>query len=125
MKNKISGKVVRTVSAVGAGVGTLSIAALSPDLLESSFKMLSEASQSEFAKNCFIFSLAAAVHSGRVKKEIRSAVETLTHSLTLSIEKVAEAFRDDLKNHSEKLDNLASRVASLESQNLSEQTKEK
>lgn len=109
MKNKIK----KSAPIVGVSAALLT-AAYSPDTIESALKIFTNSSKSEFAKNCFIFSLAAAIHAGRVKKEIRVAVETLTQSLTISIDKVAEAFREDLKSHSQRLDNLASRVASLE-----------
>lgn len=101
--------------AAGAIIGTTLIALVSPDVLESFVKHLSDASQNQFAKDCFIFSLAAAIHSGRVKREIRTTVDSVTTSLTAAIDRVAAAFREDLRNHSDKLDNLANRVASLES----------
>jgi len=119
MQNKIK----KTAPVIGLSAA-LFATVFTPDSLESVVKILSDTSQTQFAKNCFIFSLAAAIHAGRVKKEIRLAVEALTHSLTLSIDKVAEAFRDDLKSHSERLDNLSFRVASLESKQADSPNKE-
>ena len=110
MGNNFLGKLAAAGALLGAGI----IALVSPDLIESFIKHLSDASQNQFAKDCFIFSLAAAIHSGRVKREIRSTVDSVTTSLTSAIDRVAAAFREDLKNHSEKLDNLSSRVALLE-----------
>jgi len=104
--------------ALGALVGTTVVALVSPDLLESLIKNLSEVGQTQFARDCFIFSLAAMIHAGRMKKEIRANFE----SLTISIDKVSAAFREDLSahrerldTHGEKLDNLSNRVSSLES----------
>lgn len=103
-------KFIAKVVAAGAVVGTAVVAAVSPDMLESVVKNLSDASQTEFAKNCTMFALAAWIHSGRLKKEVRSNFA----SLSLSIDKVAEAFHADLESHKKILDNLAGRVASLE-----------
>ena len=73
-------------------------------------KIFSETAQNQIAQAGFFFTLAAYIHSGRVKKEIKSNFE----ALTTAINQVAEAFREDLKKHSERLDNLASRVEVLE-----------
>lgn len=101
-------------------VGIASGAAMvSPETAEHVIKSLSDASQSQIAQAGFFFTLAAIIHSGRMKKEIRSNFE----ALAVSIDKVAAAFRDDLKSHGERLDNLAVRVASLESNNTKNKEK--
>lgn len=122
-------KLFRKLMIFTSVVGTSLVAILSPDLIESLIKHVSVAGQSQFARDCFIFSLAAVLHAGRMKKEIRSNFE----SLTVSIDKVAIAFHEDLKSHSErqekafsevhedlrtygdKLDKVTTRVSSLES----------
>jgi hypothetical protein len=78
-----------------------------PEALKSFF---SEASQSQIAQAGFFFTMAAWLHAGQVKKEIRKNFE----ALTTSIDKVADAFREDLKAQGERLDNLALRVHNLE-----------
>lgn len=116
MRNKF----LRRLAAIGAIVGASVVMIMSPDLIESLVKHLSDASQNKFTQDCFIFSLAAAIHSGRMKKEIRASFE----SLSLSIDKVAEAFRADLEVHGKKLDNLAERVTSLEGSKTTQPQKE-
>ena len=69
-----------------------------------------EAANSQIAQAGFFFTVAAWLHSGRVKREIKDNFQLLT----LAINNVAESFREDLKKHGERLDNLSSRVESLE-----------
>lgn len=107
---------------LGAIIGTLVTAAVSPDLLETAIKHLSDATQNQFARDMFIFSLAAFIHSGRLKKEVRASFDALAVSLGLSIDKVAQAFREDLESHKKILDNLAERVTSLEAKQQQPQT---
>lgn len=83
---------------------------VSPDTAEPIIKLLSDTAQSQITQAGFFFTLAAWLHSGRVKKEIRENFL----ALTVSIDKVADAFREDLKAHGERLDNLTSRVTTLE-----------
>lgn len=105
---KAPGKTTIIVGLLAGAAGLLT--GMGPDHAESFIKLFSEAAQSQFAQAGFMFTAAAWVHSGRVKKEIRSNFE----SLTTAISSVADAFRVDLKHHSERLDNLANRVESLE-----------
>lgn len=65
---------------------------------------------SQMTQAGFFFTMAAWLHSGRVKKEIKDNFSSLTNA----INNVAESFREDLKKHSERLDNLSVRVGSLE-----------
>ena len=71
---------------------------------------LGEAAANEVTRAGLFFTLAAWIHAGRMKKEISSNFSSLTNA----INNVAESLREDLKNHSDKLDNLNSRVTILE-----------
>lgn len=82
----------------------------SPEHVEPVLKLLSDTAQSQIAQAGFFFTVSAWLHAGRVKKEIRENFSLLTNA----IDKVADAFREDLKLQSARLDNLASRVQSLE-----------
>lgn len=86
------------------------ISTTSPDVADQTMKVFSEAAQSQIAQAGFFFTVAAWLHAGRVKKEIRDNFSALTES----INKVADAFREDLKVQVSRLDNLATRVQSLE-----------
>lgn len=97
------------LSSLGAGVLTM-LGIFGPEHSEEVTKVLSQTAQSQMAQAGFFFTLAAWLHAGRVKKEIRTNFE----SLTVAITQVAEAFRSDLKAHGQRLDNLANRVESLE-----------
>lgn len=84
---------------------------VSPDLTQEQIKLFfGEAASNQIAQAGFFFTIAAWLHSGRVKKEIKENFS----SLTKAINDVASAFREDLKAHSEQLKNLSSRVQSLE-----------
>lgn len=72
---------------------------------------LSDASKNQITQAGFFFTAAAWIHSGRVKKEIKENFK----ALTLSIDHVADAFKEDLKRHGDRLDNLSFRVTHLES----------
>ena len=63
--------------------------------------ILSETAKNQIAQAGFFFTLAALIHSSRTKKEIRSAVEAMTISLTTAINNVAVALRNDLAKQSE------------------------
>ncbi len=71
---------------------------------------LGEAASNQITQAGFFFTMAAWLHSGRVKKEIKSNFENLTEALN----NVAASLRDDLKNHSGRLDNLSMRVQNVE-----------
>ena len=84
---------------------------IAPELDSEQIKLIfGEAASNQIAQAGFFFTIAAWLHSGRVKKEIKENFS----SLTKAINDVASAFREDLKAHSEQLNNLASRVQSLE-----------
>lgn len=78
---------------------------------------MSEGANNQIVQAGFFFTIASWIHSGRVKKEIKNSF----NSLTEAINNVASSLREDLKKHSEKIDNhtevihtLDSRVTSLE-----------
>lgn len=105
---KISKKSLLTFSAGGFAAGILTgFSDFNPEPLVA---FLSESAQSQIAQAGFFFTIAAWLHSGRVKKEIKSNFDSLTNA----INKVADAFREDLKRHGDRLDNLDSRVQILE-----------
>jgi hypothetical protein len=116
-----------TVSKVLAslGVGLTSGAVLiSPEGVQTIVNSLSAASQSQIAQAGFFFTLAALIHSGRMKKEIRLNFE----GLTVAIDRVSSALRDDLRKHGERLDthgkhldNLTGRVDNLENGRINHQ----
>lgn len=80
---------------------------IEPELVKSFF---SEAAQNQITQAGFFFTLAAWMHSTRVKKEIKLNFE----SLTTAINQLGEAFREDLKIQRDRIDNLAQRVQTLE-----------
>jgi len=110
-KNKT--KIISLVVISGLTAGFATEAGPDPETLKS---FLSETAQSQIAQAGFFFTIAAWLHAGRVKKEIKSNFETLT----TAINKVADAFREDLKVQREMLDNLKTRVQTLESQKTKE-----
>jgi hypothetical protein len=69
-----------------------------------------EAAGNQMAQAGFFFTMAAWIHAGRVKKEIKSNFLGLTTALN----NIADSFREDLKKHSERLDNLSSRIENIE-----------
>lgn len=106
MQNKFYVLVLPAIAGlVGFGTGVAS-----PENADAVVKLLSETAQSQLAQAGFFFTIAAWLHSGRVKKEIRENFSALTQA----IDNVANAFREDLKLQGARLDNLASRVSSLE-----------
>lgn len=72
---------------------------------------LSEAAQNQITQAGFFFTMAAWIHSGRVKKEIKANFEILTQA----INNVADSLREDLKSQSGQIHHLATRVTILES----------
>lgn len=109
-------------------------AALSkPEAIDSIIGVLSQASQSQFAQAGFFFMLAAFIHSGRMKKEIRFNFQGLSDS----IDRVSVALKEDLRRHGERLDafnaqvlgqgeildKVVSRVEYLEATNNKQKTK--
>jgi len=73
-------------------------------------EVLSESTKGELAKYGLLFIAASWIHSSRVKKEIKESFAGLTDA----INNVAQSFSKDLKVHSERLDNMATRVGNLE-----------
>lgn len=78
---------------------------------------VSEAASNQITQAGTYFLIAAWIHSGRVKKEIKSNFA----SLTAAIDNVSKTFQDDLKehrdilmSHGEILANLVPRVDTLE-----------
>jgi flagellar capping protein FliD len=71
--------------------------------------LFSATAENQITQAGFFFTLAAWIHSGRVKKEIKSNFE----ALTTAINQVADAFKEDLKSHKERLDKLDSHVEVL------------
>lgn len=72
--------------------------------------VMSQAAQSQIAQAGFFFTLAAWIHSGRVKKEIKLNFTTLTEA----INNIAKTLREDLEKHGKRLDSLEGRVQTLE-----------
>lgn len=108
MLNKFPIKTASLVAILGLTAGF--IHGVSPETAEPVLKLFSETAQNQIAQAGFFFTVAAWLHSGRVKKEIRENFA----ALTVAIDKVAEAFREDLKAQGARLDNLTTRVTSLE-----------
>lgn len=72
--------------------------------------LFSSAAQSQIAQMGFFFTLAAWLHSGRVKKEIRANFD----GFSLALDKVVGSIREDLKCQDEVLDNIKTRVGTIE-----------
>ncbi len=116
--------------AIAAGTSTLAglAYAIDPDLF---VRYLSDTAANKIAQFGFLFTLAAWIHSGRVKKEIKenfsifsAAAEIHAKSLTDAINNVASALTQDLKIQSHRLaqveskvDDLHSRIETLEKPN--------
>ena len=73
-------------------------------------KLFGETMSNQITQLGICFTIAAWLHSGRVKKEIRANFS----ALTTAINNVAESLKEDLKAHSDKIDNLTTRVQKLE-----------
>lgn len=72
--------------------------------------LLSDATQKEIVKYGFLFTMAAWIHSSRVKKEIKLNFTSLTEA----INNIAVTLREDLEKHGKRLDSIESRVQNLE-----------
>lgn len=114
---------------VGAGVGVgTGLAAGLYALLSGSdptqiLTLASSAASSQIAQAGFFFTIAAWIHSGRVKREIGKNFSSITDA----INNVATALREDLQKHGErldkhevKLDKISGRVETLEKLNRGE-----
>ena len=71
--------------------------------------LLTEAANSKMAQYGFLFTLAAWIHSGRVKKEIASSFIVVSEA----INNVAEALKKDLRLQAERLEHLENISISL------------
>ena len=83
------------------------IGGLSPENLGN---IMSQASQNQLVQYGFLFSLAAWIHSGRVKKEIKLNFASVTDA----INSISRALREDLEKHGKRLDMIEGRVQNLE-----------
>ncbi len=97
-------KTVGWVAAAGGGAGFLY--SLDPNTIVQHMSMVA---QSQIAQTGFFFTLAAWLHAGRVKKEIK---ESFT-SLTLALNDLSAALRQELKIHSEELADHANKLDKL------------
>lgn len=87
----------------------------------------SQASQSQIAQAGFFFTLAAWIHSGRVKKEISknfgaltAAINNVATTSTAAINNVATTLSDELKSQAKILANHGQRLETLESKNINQ-----
>jgi hypothetical protein len=78
-----------------------------PELLQ---KFIGEAANNQIIQTGFFFTVAAWLHSGQVKNEIRINFQSLTEA----INNVATSLREDLKKHSDELVKLSVRVQTVE-----------
>lgn len=104
----------KTIAYIGSGAAMAMIASVvgahasaDPELIQ---KFFGEAASNQIAQTGFFFTVAAWLHSGRVKKEIRENFSILTDA----INNVADSFKEDLKKHSNELANLSLRVQNVE-----------
>lgn len=89
-----------TAKALGVGsIGAL-IYSINPDWVSS---FLNEALQLQVTQFGIAFTLAAWIHAGRVKKEIKFQVEAMTSAMTEAINNVAVTLRQDLSAHAERI----------------------
>jgi len=61
--------------------------------------VLGDATNSQLMKNSFLFALAAIIHSGRVKKEIREQMTLLTDAIrdeARSVRKIVESHANEI-----------------------------
>jgi len=73
---------------------------------------VSATANSQIAQAGFFFTLAAFIHSGRVRKEIASNFQGLTAAIT----QLGNNLTDQLKLHAERLDKLEKKVFPNDSQ---------
>ncbi len=92
------------LGAIGLGGGT--VAAISYGVVpDHALSFLSEAASHQVTQNLFYFALAAWIHSGRVRKEIRF--------LTQSISDLGAALRQDFSALSNRVGNVEENVAKI------------
>jgi hypothetical protein len=79
--------------------------------------ILGEALGSQVAQFCLAFTIAAYIHSGRVKNEIKTQISFLVSAL----DNLGDALKQDLKSQHDRIENvetgvnkLTNRVAALE-----------
>lgn len=78
---------------------------------------MSVVAQNQIAQAGFFFTLAAWIHSGRVKKEIKDSFSSLTealNSLSDALRKELKIHTDQLSDHAIKLDKLKEHVQELQ-----------
>ena len=95
---------------VGTGIGAGIYVLLGGSDLSQILNLASSAASSQIAQAGFFFTVAAWIHSGRVKREISKNFSSITDA----INNVATALREDLQKHGERLDKLDKRVENLE-----------
>lgn len=102
---KVAGVAASTVAGFGVGLGFF--LNLDPsDVMH----LLSEAAANQIAQAGFFFTLAAWLHSGRVKKEIKLNFIALTDA----INNVAVTLREDLNKHTKVLEDHGLRIKNIE-----------
>ncbi len=109
MLKNISPKTTLLYSAVltgGSLAGFFVGSSVSPEDITAVF---SETAQNQIAQAGFFFAMAAWIHSGRVKKEIKANFEILTNA----INNVADSLREDLRSQSGQINNLSGHVSDL------------
>ncbi len=78
--------------------------------IETVKNLFGDALSSQVASFTFAFTLAAFIHSGRVKKEIAAQMSGITDA----IKELGAALRADLKEVRDDVDTLSGRVSKLE-----------
>jgi len=95
---------------VSAGLGSAALVLTGVADPASILNFLSTVASSQIAQAGFFFTVAAWIHSGRVKTEISKHFSSITDA----INNVATALREDLQKHGERLDKIDKRVENLE-----------
>lgn len=111
-----------SVIAVLAGYGLLD-----PSKVEPLTKLLSDTAQSSIAQTGFYFIVAAWIHSGRLKREIKSNFSSLTLAITeatTALKKEIELQGKLIGQQGEILANTIGRVETLESVTVTVSTKQ-
>lgn len=93
--------------AAGLATGLGIILGIDPENL---LRFFSDVVANQIAQAGFFFTMAAWIHSSRVKKEIAKNFSSVTDA----INNVALALRNDLETHGKRLDNLSNRVDHLD-----------
>jgi len=108
-------KTTTVLSMAGGALAAFAISYFNLDIdRDKVMAVFSDTASNQIAQAGFFFSVAAWLHSGRVKKEIRVNFV----ALTMAINQVADAFKEDLKRHGDRIDNLSFRVQTLEGTKL-------